>query len=115
MAEKDCVTGAGSYRKRETMTNAQKIQRYRLKLADAKKEQMRQCQWIGLRFGAIAATKIAERNVTRIERAILQLEFADHNAGNCDPATCSDCATYKAIPDQWLARGAKLEDAKLSF
>lgn len=105
----------GAPGKGEMMTNAQKIERYRLKLADARKEQMRQCQWIGLRFGAIEATKIAERKARRIDRAIQQLEFAEHNAGNCDPATCSDCATYKLIPDQWIPRGAKMEDAKLTF
>lgn len=96
------------------MTNEQKIKRWESRLADARSALERQVQWVGVRFGAMAATRDAERKVHRIKHEIAKLKFQEHNAGNCDPEHCSDCYTYSIAPNEWLPRGANKADARLT-
>jgi hypothetical protein len=95
------------------MTNAEKLAQLNHKLLDANTELKRQAQWVGERIGAMAATKIAERKVARIQFQIEKLNFAEHLLGNCDAAVCSDCQVNTIAPDKWPARGSKL-DVELS-
>jgi hypothetical protein len=56
------------------MTNEQKLKRWLVKLEAAEDKVKREAQWIGVRFGAIKATKDAERKVRQIEREIYKLK-----------------------------------------
>jgi hypothetical protein len=87
------------------------IEHWQQKLSEAKKEHERLVPLWGVRLGIQAQIGEVCRRIANYNFQIERIQFNQHNAGECDAATCHDCYIHSIAPDKWPERGAKIEGA----